>query len=167
MKAAVAVATVLGVLGAGVTRTHAEPDPPARSLVVLSSAGQSFALGGRRAANVAPPSIEARLAWTTSWPRRLTIDGSLIGYAYPETVVAAGVGARVHPLADVRAARAWYVRAATQTLLARGTDVAISAESGAALEHARLIAWLGAGVDRFLVHPRAVVQIKVGFGVTF
>ncbi len=135
MKAAVGLAIVLGVVCASATRAQAEPDPPVRSLVVLSSAGQSFTLGGRRAANVAPPSIEARLTWTTSGARRLTFDGSLIIYAYPETVAAAGAGARLHPLPDVRGARAWYVRAATQTLLARGADLAITAESGAALEH--------------------------------
>lgn len=161
------MAAVASMTLGSATRVRAEPHPPEHSVTVLSSTGMSFALGDRRAANLAPPSVELRLARAMGWPRRVSFDVNLVGYAYPETVVAAGVGVRVHPLSNLPVGDIWYVRAATHALLARGSDLALSAESGLALEHARLLGWLGVGVDRFLLHPRAVVQVKVGFGVAF
>jgi hypothetical protein len=145
----------------------ASAEPPRRSVVVLAATGVSLTLGDHRVVNNAPPSGELRLGWRTRHRLRVTPEAVVAGFVYPELVGAVGVGVRLNPLPATAGLRHLFVRGAVQVLAARGSDVAPGVETGAAVEGGRLIAWLGLGADRFLVHPRLVVQARLGVGVWF
>jgi hypothetical protein len=169
--APIGVATALALATSGIARADrgAEPRPdPRYTAVALTAVGSSFTLGDRRAVNRAPPSAEVRLGLRPRRARWAVAEVGLGITVYPELVPHLGLGLRVHPLTDVAYARHLFVRLGGSGLVALdGFDLSVGGEAGIAVNRQRVIGWVGLGADRFVIHPRLLVQGRVGVGVTF
>ncbi len=164
MKVAIAVLVSLGSSSSAL----AEPSPDPYAAIVLAATGRSFSLGERRVANQAPPGAEIRLAYRP-WCARWSVPDLTLGViVFPEVVPTLGVGYRVHPFMSTPAARHLFARVGAVGLVSiEGFDLAVTGEVGAAVTKHRLIGWLGLGADRYLLHPRVAVQVRLGVGLTF
>lgn len=143
-------------------------DPSTVEVTVLTNpAGISFSLEPK-APNLAPPMLELRAGHPLrAW---LVPELGVALLVYPEYVGELRIGARLSPwsTATNQAVAGLYVRPGASALLSlSGFDAGPSLELGEILRHDRLHAIIAIGSTYALLHPRWVLELRVGVGATF